>query len=222
MLYIPSNITAPAAIQVTLQSPVFGPDLTTVTGVSFGVVRRDGTTTTWAASIVSATSSQLVARYTFTGIGEITSTGVYILAPQLTLPGGRVPAESVTVFVATPSAVQPQTETTAWVLASSNLAPSSTHFDWAAPATGSGALSAFYPYVPLDLRGGSLAFTLWAGTGGDPITLADLYATATTYTLAPTGGQAIYSAGSSHTGAVSFTGLTRLKYSSGLNAWVGF
>lgn len=224
MLTVPLNVGPPTSIQITFQSPVFGPDLTTVTAISLNVVRRDGTTTSWACEILSSTARELVARYTFTGSGELTTSGAYILGPQLTLPGGAVPAESIALFVSSNNAVQPQTETNAWVLATSSVAGNNTRFDWAGPYSVPVSANPLFPYVLLDQRSGTVGVTLWAGTGGDPLTLFDAYDSGNNFTLTPTGGQAIYLAGVSHTGSVSVSGTLgqecRLKYSKALNAWM--
>ena len=120
MLVIPSTIAAPACITVAFYTPSLGFDLTTVTGVAFQVLRHDGTTTSFAATIVSATQTELVAQYQFVG-GEITTTGAYLLAPQLSVPGGFVPAETVTMVVSSPFQAAPKLTAEAWVTASSKI-----------------------------------------------------------------------------------------------------
>jgi hypothetical protein len=223
MLTVPLNVGPPTSIQITLQSPVFGPDLTTVTAVNLGVVRRDGTTATWACEILSATTRELVVRYTFSGT-ELTSTGAFILGPQLTLPGGVVPAESVVLFVSSANAVQPQTETDAWVLATSSVAGNATRFDWSGPYTAPIAANPLFPFVLLDQRSGTVGVTLWQGTGGDPLTLFDPYAAGHNFSLTPTGGQAVYYKGAITTGATAISGLDgplcEIKFSKNLNAWM--
>src|ERR1017187_9180862 len=101
MLIVPSTIAAPAAFTVVFYTPALGFDLTTVTAVAFQMLRRDGTMATMAASVVSKTQTELIAQYAFVG-GEITTTGPYLLAPQLSVPGGFIPAETVTMMVTTP------------------------------------------------------------------------------------------------------------------------
>jgi hypothetical protein len=121
MITVPSTIAAPAAFSVLFYTPALGFDLTTVTAVTFQMLRRDGTTATLTVTIVSKTPTELLAQYAFVG-GEITTTGAYLLAPQLTVPGGWVPAETVTMMVTNPWYGSPKLQGQSWVVASALVA----------------------------------------------------------------------------------------------------
>jgi hypothetical protein len=178
MLIVPQNIGAPTTITVRFKSPAISADLTTVTAIAFNVLRRDGTTTQFIASIISATTSELVAQYAFQGAGEITSTGAYYLQPSLSVPGGEIPAETVTMFVTSPYQGQQKVETEAWLLATSLVAGQPPRGAWQQYVAGDSplVLSPQAPWVSLDLRGGPISATLWAPNDGDPIIIADTYA----------------------------------------------
>ena len=121
MLIIPSNIAAPTAFTVRFYAPALGFDLTSVSAVQFAVLRHDGTTTTWVATIVSQTQTEIVAQYFFVG-GEITTTGAYLLAPQLSVSGGFIPGETISCVVRSPFQCTPKLEGQSWVSASSLIA----------------------------------------------------------------------------------------------------
>ncbi len=110
MMRVPNTITAPSALTFTFRAGRSGVDLTTVTAGSLAVLRRDGTTATWALTIVSQTPGELVAQYVFTGGAEIAGNGVYYLAPTLTVPGGVLPCDAVAMFVTPPTNCSPQVE----------------------------------------------------------------------------------------------------------------
>ncbi len=114
MLRVPSTVTAPATITLTFKSPVFGPDLTNVTAVALNVLRRDGTTGSWAMTTLSATPAELIAQYQFLGT-ELTSTGLYFLAPELSVSSGSVAAQTVSLFVDNEFSFSPQLDDSAWV-----------------------------------------------------------------------------------------------------------
>lgn len=151
MLTVPSTIAAPAAFTVVFFTPALGFDLTTVSAVAFQMLRRDGTTATLNAVIVSKTQTELVAQYQFAG-GEITTTGAYLLAPQLTVPGGWVPAETVTMMVTNPWFGSPKLQGQAWVVASA-LIPGNPYVPiWTRTPFGAELVHAGSPYsIPTGL-----------------------------------------------------------------------
>jgi hypothetical protein len=118
MLIVPSTINAPAAITILFNTPALGVELTKVTGVTLYMLRRDGTTATLTMTVVTQTATQLVAQYAFVGT-EVTTTGAYLLAPQLTVSGGFYPAETVTMMVTSPWQGTPQLQDQSWVIAAS-------------------------------------------------------------------------------------------------------
>lgn len=122
MLRVPSNIGPPSTITIVFLSPWASGDLTLATGVTAIMKRQNGTSLTLGFAIVSATPSELVAQYAFVG-GEIVGTGAYSLAPTLTVPGGSLPAESVTMFVSSPWATPPKLTAESWVATTTAIAP---------------------------------------------------------------------------------------------------
>lgn len=146
MITVPSNITAPAAVTILFYTPALGFDLTTVTAVAFSMLRRDGTTATLTGAIVSKTQTELIAQYAFVG-GEITTTGAYLLAPQLTVPGGWIPAETVTMMVTSPWMGTPKLQGQAWVVASA-LVPGTPYVPiWTRTPFGAELVHAGSPYA---------------------------------------------------------------------------
>lgn len=191
MLLVPQNAVAPTSITLRFKSPVFGPDLAGVTAVSAGLLRRDGTTATLLFTIVSAASRELVAQYTFTGAGELTTTGAYFLAPVLSVQGGQVASETVPLFVAGPYSAIPQLEQDCWLMATvpiPSLGPYRARWvDVTAPISA----NPFAPNHALDLRTLPLSVSLWAAQDGDIASFSDVYnsAGAHNFTLLGHAGQ---------------------------------
>ncbi len=176
MLRVTSNVTAPTAITIVFATPVLGVDLSRVTAAHLDVLRRDGTTAVWDLTIVSATPAELIAQYTFTGGAEITSTGTYTLAPVLTVPGGSVSAEAVTLFVGPPGTLTPLLETTTWTVAEvavDSLGPTKAEWVDVGVAESPYQALATSPWVAVNLTGGSITALLWSGTDGDSVVLSD-------------------------------------------------
>jgi hypothetical protein len=146
MITVPSTIAAPAAFSVLFYTPALGFDLTTVTAVQFQMLRRDGTTATLTATIVSKTPTELLAQYQFVG-GEITTTGAYLLAPQLTVPGGWIPAETVTMMVTNPWYGSPKLQGQSWVVASALVAGTPYVPIWTRTPFGAELVHAGSPYA---------------------------------------------------------------------------
>jgi hypothetical protein len=112
---VPIGIGAPNVLQDTITAASTNPtitDLTTVTGVSLLVLLPSGTQTTWTASIVGATppvgnvSSTLTFQHNFsasggvgTATGDCALVGTYMIAAQLTVPGGVVPCYARSLVV---------------------------------------------------------------------------------------------------------------------------
>lgn len=229
MIVIPSNIGAPATLTFTFLAPAFAVDLTTVTAVTLGMLRRDGTQAVLTATIVAATPSQLVCQYEFEG-GEITSTGTYALQPLLAVPGGSLPVESIAMFVSTPFANMPQLETTAWLASTSIITtPGPTRSTWATPLDNDGSpyvLSVLFPWVPVDLSGGDVAATLWEALDGQCIVIADYQHEAGsggTLTLTGAEDQLLPVGDGTFDDSVTYSTpgfVLRLKYSAALSAWL--
>lgn len=228
MLIVPSTIGAPSTLTIVFQRGLITADLSQVTGVTFNVLRRDGTTTALTAAIVSAIPSELVAQYTFMG-GEITTTGTYYIAPTLAVSGGTVPAETVTMLVTSPFAAQPQLETTAWLAATSAVlaGPATPLWFQASPAGSPYTLTRVTPYVALDLRTGAITANLWQANDGDEVTFGDPYAAVSSghsLTLNGAASQNVPSGAGTYTASGSFTTTSafplRLKFSAALGAWL--
>ena len=192
MLRVPSNVAAPTTATIAFQTPTFGVDLSTVTAVNLQVLRRDGTSATWAMSIIAATPAELIAQYEFQP-GDVTVTGVYYLAPQLSVPGGVVSAETVSLFVSYPTGSTPMLETSAWIVATvpiASLGPIQNAWQ---------VVSAAYtarpetPWVAVDLRTAPVAVTLWSATDGASVVVSDVYraAASNNLTLVAASGQRV-------------------------------
>jgi len=224
MFVVPLNIGPPSTLTFRFLSPLIGPDLTTTSAVNLNVVRRDGSTATWACTIVSATQSELVAQYTFTGL-ELNTTGAYQLQPLLTVPGGLVPSKGMTLFVTSVAASQARTEESAWLVATSQVpSPGPVKNGWGTVATGTYAASALAPWIPVDLSGGSAAIQLWDALDGETVVIADYKHNAATHNLTVSSAYADIPAGDG-TFASSATFATngivlRWKYNLALGAWL--
>jgi hypothetical protein len=99
---VPLGIGPPNVLPFTVLQGDSSLDLTTVTGVSLAVTRQlDGSTTTWACVIDSASATVLVAHHAFQD-GDVDVLGVYELAPSLAVPEGSVPTYAMKIAATTP------------------------------------------------------------------------------------------------------------------------
>jgi hypothetical protein len=227
MLVVPSTILDPATLTVRFKSPIFGPDLTTVTAVVASVLRKDGTTTSWTFTIVSSTPAELVAQYA-PQVGDITGTGVYYLGPQLQIPGGLVPTETIALFVGGPYNTSPQLEADAWIAATvrtPSLGPVKQAWVTVTAADSPHAASPFSPWLALDLSSGAVAVTLWSGTEGDAVVLADTHHNAATHnaTITAPGAQRIAVGDGTFATSVTLStsgAIARLKYQAETQHWL--
>lgn len=229
-LIVPLNISAPSTFTIVFQRGIFCADLTTVTAITFDVLRRDGSTTSLIGTVVAATSNSLVAQYTFSG-GELTGTGAYYLAPVLSVPGGAIPAETITMIVDTPFTCQPQLETTAWLAATAAINTGPLPGSWfkVSPLNAPYTATRMTPFIATDLRASGVVVTLWTANDGDSVVFSDIYAAASgghplvlngaSGQLVPT-GTASPGAYSSSGAFTAFTSGLRLKYSAALNSWL--
>lgn len=223
MLIVPSTITTPSTITIRFKSPALSFDLTTVTGVTLGVLRRDGTQTTWTMTMLSATSSELVAQYQFQG-GEITGTGIYMLAPALTVSGGTISAETVSMFVASPFSTMARVEDDSNLIVTAPVSanpPSSTWFSVA----GTLAASPTAPWLAVDLRAQASSVTLWTPNDGDWVVLTDVYQPGTfaltLHANATNGGQLPVGNGTYSSSITPSSGFQlRLKYMKSAGLWL--
>ncbi len=173
MLRVPETITAPSTLLIAFEAPTFAVNLETVTAVELRVLRRDGTADIWECDIVSATPREMLVEYAFTGGDEISGTGMYRLSPILTVPGGNVPAESLSLFV---GPCLPQLEATSWIVGAVNvpsLGPSRGEWVALSEAESPYAAIAVAPWLALDLSDGDISVSLWSGTDGDSVVLTD-------------------------------------------------
>jgi hypothetical protein len=164
-LLVPQNIGPPATITVRFLGPVFAGDLTQVSGISASLLRKDGSTTTLAFAIVAATPQQITAQYTFANAGEITSTGAYLLACTLAVPGGNLPAETITLFVASTYQNNPVLETSAWLAATSIIpqSPAAVAIPWVYVSASSSPYfsTPLLPYIAFDGANGPGTIDIW-------------------------------------------------------------
>lgn len=183
-MYVVPNTAGPGAyLTLRVRSPVYGVDLTTVTALSTGMLRNDGSSATLQWSIMGSTAEELLAQYAFQG-NEFTGTGLYRLYPQLSVPGGTVETYSLGMLVSAPHLLsQPVNEEVTWLAVSSKVAPTSAAVSQAwtlydAAVQGAYTLSPFQPWVKTKSAAGALALTLWAPNDGDIVILNDYLATA--------------------------------------------
>lgn len=78
---------SPEDIRVTITQGDSGLNLTTVTAVEFDVRLPDGSDDVWSASIVSATTTELVSSHVFSPADTV-QLGTYVMLAKLTVPGG--------------------------------------------------------------------------------------------------------------------------------------
>lgn len=178
MLVVPLNARAPTTFTLRILSPLFGPDLSTVSLVTAGLLRRDGSSTSVTFTIVSQTTKELVAQYTIAG-GEFTTTGAHYLAPQLTLSSGVVPTETVPIYVGGPYNCTPQLSQDAWVIVTvpiPSLGPGSATHGWKSLQASQSpySCSPLSPWVALDLTTGAISAELWPARDGDSVVFCDV------------------------------------------------
>ena len=89
---VPLGIAAPAFLRVSYDPGLGLWPLMLVTAVSLSVTRRDGTTASWACTIVGASQQKIAFTHAFAA-GDCPSPGRYALAPFFTFPGSGVPVE---------------------------------------------------------------------------------------------------------------------------------
>jgi hypothetical protein len=197
MLIVPETITSPAGFTIIFKAPTFAVDLSTVTAAHVNVLRRDGSSDSWELELVSATPSELVAQYTFgTNEDEITSTGMYYLSPVLEVPGGNVPAETISLFVTAASQFSPKLEATSWIAATSRiLSLGPVKSEWVRLTSEDSPYQAVAtsPWLALDLSDAPITVTLWEGSDGDAVVLSDFFneAGSNALTLSASGTQEV-------------------------------
>lgn len=221
MLFIPSTISAPSTITLVFLSPTFGVDLTTVSHVNLNVRRRDGTATVWSCTIKSSTPIELVAQYQFAG-GEITSTGLYTLAPQLTVPGGTFPAMTIAAYVGQDTA---KLEDTTWIAATSDVSSAGPVSQaWQSVTASPYAASVISPWLSLDLRTIPISVNLFPGADGNIVILSDTFNAAASHalTLNGAGSDKVPNGDGTFSGTTTRSApfLLRLKYSAALTSWL--
>lgn len=226
LLVVPSDVASPSSLTISILRPPLAVDLTDVTAVSLSVLRRDGTTTTYACNILSATASEIILQHVFQP-GDITSTGLYYLAPRLSVPGGTIAAETVPMMVSTPFATNPLYETSAWLATTSGSPGAGNVFNSWMPVTSPYVASPAAPWLLLDLRTAGTTVTLWSGVDGEEVHLVDTYSNGATHplTLNATATQLVPAPAGSYGASASWntSGFTlNLKYSAALTAWVRF
>lgn len=224
MLIVPQGAVAPTTITLRFMSPVFGPDLTGVTAVTAGLLRRDGTTASLTFTVVTTTTRECVAQYTFAGT-ELTVTGAYFLAPALTVQGGTVQSETVPMFVGGPYNSIPRLEQDAWIMATVPIASLGPVRSSYRDVTGNITASPYQPIHALDLRTSAIAIVLWAGLDGDYVEFADAYGAAAShaFTLNAATGQTVAQgngtyASSRVTSTANF--VLRFRYRASSLSWV--
>jgi hypothetical protein len=229
MLIVPTSIRAPGCITVNMLSPYLGADLTTVTNVVFNVVRRDGTTTSWTGVIISSTPGELIVQYPFNGT-EFTSTGLYLLSPLLTLPGGTIPGQTVSLFVTNNNQLAPNVETTAFLATTVQIqTPGQAKSTWNVITTASSPVSPspLSPWYAADLRTGPITINLWTAQDGDIFIIDDVFYEASTNNLILNGaaGQLLPNGDGTFVASKTYTSsgvVLRLKYSATESQWLSW
>jgi hypothetical protein len=104
---VPVGIGAPNVLQQTQRVDPSVPsitDLTTVTGVSLNVSINGAAPVVWSATILAAFAatptslSYMIWQHAFAS-ADCAVEGVYVIAPQLTVPGGSIPCGGVRLYV---------------------------------------------------------------------------------------------------------------------------
>lgn len=228
MIVLPASVAPPSRLTFVVMSQDFGPDLTTVAAVTLLVRRSDGTTTSWSCSIESATSGELVAQYAIQA-GDITATGLYEVAPQLTIQGGAIPCFTVDLFVASTYNARPQYQARTQVAVTTAISPDTravrTTWRVVTPAMSSFPANALQPWIALNLSTAPISVQLWPALDGDIVAITDYLGGAATHnaTILGAAGQLVpTSVGSYAAGTVlSASGfLMRMKYSASLGLWL--
>ena len=225
MLIVPQNISAPQTLTLIFKSPSLGADLSVATTASASVLRSDGTTTSFALTIVSATPAELVCQYTPVS-GDITVTGVYYLTGHIAVPGGTLLAQSIALYVTGSNSAQPRTEESAWLAATSVVPGVAMNQKWVV-VTSSVTLSPFSPWVAANSSGGAITLTLWTAQDGDSVNITDPLGQAGTHnvTLVAAAGQQVPTGVATYGSQIVLTSAgfaLRLKYNAGLAKWLAW
>jgi|ERR1017187_8329365 hypothetical protein len=90
---VPLGVSAPVVLTYPVTSAVGALDLTTVTSVTFTVLKPDGSRVTWTGTTSGITTATLLtATYAFTGT-ECNIVGSYQVRVNLITSGGSTPCE---------------------------------------------------------------------------------------------------------------------------------
>jgi hypothetical protein len=228
MILLPSNIGPPARITLVVRGQPLGPDLTTVAAVTLLVRRSDGTTATWACSIESAVGEELVAQYALQ-VGDITATGAYELAPQLTIQGGVLPCFTLDLFVSSPFNCRPKYDATTSVATTTAISPDtrSIRTTWKRVTPGASPFNAnpLQPWLALDLSTGPVTVNLWPALDGDIVALTDYLGGAATNnaTIVAAAGQQVPTSIGHYASATVLSAagfLARMKYFADSQLWL--
>lgn len=228
MMIVPSNAGPPVQLTFVIKSPLWGPDLTTVTAVSILVRRFDGSTATWSAGIISATSREIVAQYALQS-GDLTTTGPYQLAPELTLPGGTAPCFTVALFVASPFNCTPKLNEDVWTVASSAISPDTGGLAavWKVISSPNSPFQAnpLQPWIAANLTTGPISVDLWGANDGDVVAVTDYLgkAGANALTLNAAAGQQVPTTVGNYASSTTLSApgfFVRMKFTAQLGLWI--
>lgn len=103
---VPLGIGAPNLLLVTYDDGLGGFPLLAVTGVSLAVTRTDGTTASWACTLLGASPTELQFQHAFAS-GDCLVKGRYRCAPTFTVAGGSVPGNAFALYVQAPGDLSP-------------------------------------------------------------------------------------------------------------------
>lgn len=90
------GVGPPHALTIQISPSSSVPDLSVVTAGSIRVRRPDRTTATWSCAITSQAANALTLRHVFAS-GDVPTPGRYQLAVDLTVPGGTVTCEPISL-----------------------------------------------------------------------------------------------------------------------------
>jgi hypothetical protein len=104
---VPSGIGPPNRLRVRYAPGQTGLNPSVVTAVTLAVARQDGTTATWTASVLGASTTLIDFAHTFNASDcPASKTGLYLVSPSFATPSGSVPGETFEVFVTAPKGLR--------------------------------------------------------------------------------------------------------------------
>lgn len=100
---IPMGVGPETPLVVTYDAGAMGLSLPAITAVSLAVTRADGSTATWACSILGASATRIQFEHVWDAVNDTPSSGLYRCAPSFTIGGLPCPGNAFYLFVSPPS-----------------------------------------------------------------------------------------------------------------------